>query len=112
MSQPHIIEEQTITSADLKAVLDTIQTRDAELSFRAGKTVDHLNHLTLIGVKEKDALVAAIDALGVPRLKLAHIHKIIDIAPSNIKELNLILSGYTLTVNKEYQQKIMDALSA
>ena len=112
MSQPHILEEETITAADLKAGLQAIQKRDGELSFRAGKTIDHLNHLNVMSMKEKDALAQAIQDLNVPRLKPAHIHKIIDLSPTNIKELNVIISGYTLTVNKEYQQKIMDALSA
>lgn len=112
MSAPQIIEEVTITAVDLRAGLEAIQERDEELSFRAGKTVDHLNHLQLVDVEKKDALVAALEELGVPRLKTLHIHKIIDLSPQNIKELNVILSGYTLTVNKEYQQKIMDALSA
>ncbi len=112
MSVPQIAEEVTITAADLKVGLEAIQKRDEELSFRAGKTVDHLNHINVIDVEKKDAMVEAVEALGVPRLKTMHVHKIIDLAPQSIKELNVILSGYTLTVNKEYQQKIMDALSA
>lgn len=112
MSQPHILEEETITAADLKSGLKAIQERDEELSFRAGKTVDHLNHIDVVDVNKKDELVAVLEELGVPRLKLQHMHKIIDVAPQSIKELNVILSGYTLTVNKEYQQKIMDVLAA
>lgn len=112
MSQPQILEEETITLSELNAKLSDIQQRDGELSFRAGKTMDHLNHLQLIDHKKGEALFKAIEDLNVPRLKPFHIHKIIDLAPQSVKELNLILSGYTLTVNKDYQQKIMDALEA
>lgn len=112
MSQPHVLEEETITLSDLKQFLDDIQTRDEELSFRAGKTMDHVNHLTLVDQSRKEELVKQIQELNVPRLKDFHIHKIVDVMPGGLKELNLILSGYTLTVNKEYQQKIIEVLQA
>lgn len=112
MSQPQITDENTITLSDLKGRLDVIQERDEELSFRAGKTMDHLNHLELVDENQREEIFEKLESLNVPRLKPQHIHKIIDLMPSSVKELNLILSGYTLTVNKEYQQKIVDALNA
>lgn len=111
MSTPQILEETTITTAELKKGLDAIQKRDEELSFRAGKTVDHLNHIPIVDLKKADELAKKIEELEVPRLKPQHVHKIIDSMPTNVKELNVILSGYTLTVNKDYQQKIMDVLN-
>ncbi len=112
MSQPQILEEQTLTLSELKDKLTAIQERDGELSFRAGKTLDHLNHIHVVDAERIEQLFTAIEALNVPRLKPFHIHKIIDLMPKTVKELNLILSGYTLTVNKDYQQKIIDALNA
>ena len=110
MSTPLTISEETITASELKDGLDAIQKRDEELSFRAGKTLDHLNHLSLLPKKQREELYKKIEGLNVPRLKQGHIHKILDVMPRNVKELNVILSGYTLTVNKEYQQQIVDAL--
>ncbi len=112
MSSLQLVAEETITATDVKDMLERIQERDEELSFRAGKTVDHLNHLSLADAQTKQARIEAIQALEVPRLKLHHIHKIIDLSPRTLKELGVVLSGYTLTVTKEYQQKIMDALAA
>lgn len=112
MSAPQILEEETVTVSEVKDSLEVIQKRDEELSFRAGKTVDHINHLKLATKEEREELFSAIEGLDVPRLKPIHIHKIIDLRPSSVKELALILSGYTLTVTKEYQQKIIDALGA
>lgn len=112
MSNPEIIEEESMTMSELKDVLNENQKRDGELNFRAGKTVDHLNHINLINKKKREELVKKVTELEVPRLKPFHIHKIVDIMPSNTKELNVILSGYTLTVNKQYQEKIIEALTA
>lgn len=112
MSSPEISTEQPITQATLKDSLERIQERDEELSFRAGKTVDHLNHLKTVDLEKKEELTQAIQDLDVPRLKEQHIAKIIDIMPRNLKELAIIISGYTLTVNKEYQEKIIETLHA
>jgi DNA-directed RNA polymerase subunit F len=112
MSQPDIITEEAVSLSDVHASLKTIQERDEELSFRAGKTLDHLNHVNPISVEEKDALVEKLTALEVPRLKEHHIAKIIDLKPASVKELAVILSGYTLAVNKDYQEKVIEALNA
>jgi DNA-directed RNA polymerase subunit F len=111
MSQPRIIEEETITLSELNDNLAVIQERDGELSFRAGKSMDHLNHLNLVDGKAREEIFKKIEALNVPRLKPLHIAKIIDLMPKSVKELNLVLSGYTLTVNKEYQQQIIEAIT-
>ena len=112
MSSPTPVSEQAITQADLDKSLQEIQERDEELSFRAGKTVDHLNHLEIVDLEKKDELIKAINDLDVPRLKEHHVAKIVDIMPRSVKELALIISGYTLTVNKEYQEKIIETLQA
>lgn len=112
MSSPEILSEQPITQSQLASSLIKIQERDEELSFRAGKTIDHLNHLKNLDEKAKDELTKAIQDIEVPRLKDNHIAKIIDVMPRNVKELAVILSGYTLTVNKEYQEKIIQTLQA
>ncbi len=111
MATPIIQEQIPLTQSELHEGLQHIQKRDGELSFRTGKTLDHLNHLSLLSEEDRKARLQAIEALDVPRLKPVHIAKILDVYPRNIKELGVVLSGYTLTVNKEYQQKIIDALA-
>lgn len=112
MSQPNIITEEPVSLSDAYSELHKIQERDEELSFRAGKTLDHLNHIKPLSVEEKDALTEKIVELDVPRLKNHHIAKIIDLQPASVKELAVIISGYTLAVNKDYQEKIIEALNA
>lgn len=112
MSQPTIISEQAISLSDVHKSLKDIQQRDEELSFRAGKTLDHLNHIKPISVEDKEALVNTLKELDVPRLKDHHIAKIVDLHPKTLKELQVLISGYTLAVNKDYQEKIIDALNA
>ena len=112
MSSPEIKSEEPITFSELKDALNKIQERDGELSFRSGKTIDHLQHLSLISPSEVARLREAIEDIKVPRLKNIHITKIIDVRPKNLKELSVVLSGYSLTVNKENQQKILDVINA
>lgn len=112
MSSPHILEEKPLTLSHVEAALDKMQKRDEELSFRAGKTLDHIHHLKPVKKKGREELVKKIEELEVPRLKPQHINKIVDVKPASVKELNIILSGYTLTVSKENQKKIVDVLDA
>ena len=49
--------------------------------------------------------------LNVPRLKEQHIHKIIDVLPTTVKDLKVVLQGYTLTVNNDNMKKIADTVN-
>ena len=111
MSQPNILTEEAVSLSEVHASLQNIQKRDEELSFRAGKTLDHLNHINPAKPEETSALQEKIQAIEVPRLKEHHIAKIVDLKPRSVKELQILLSGYTLAVTKEYQEKIVAAIN-
>ena len=49
--------------------------------------------------------------MNIPRLKEHHIHKILDIAPTNVNELKAVLQGYPITINNESMKKIADAIN-
>ena len=59
---------------------------------------------------EADALEKELIKLDIPRLKDHHIKKLLDILPASIEELKVVFSGYTLTVNKENMQKIVNVI--
>lgn len=109
MASIKIIKEEPITMVELKDEIDAIKKRDKELNFRANKTEDYLNQFG----KNKDAkeLVKKITKLDIPRLKLFHIVKIVDIMPKTLNDLKVVLQGYTLTVNNENMKKIIDILN-
>lgn len=110
MSKPQITNKEPITLAELKAELNTIQKRDGEPSFRAGKTIDYINQLKPITKTAAQELTKKIDDLEIPRLKPEHITKIIDILPTTPDEVKVILQGYALTVTKENLTKIVDTV--
>ena len=60
--------------------------------------------------KAKD-LYKKIEALDIPRLKEAHICKMIDVMPTNINDLKSILQGQPVTIKDENLKKILDVLS-
>lgn len=93
----------------LKNELEKIRKRDGELNFRANKTEEYLNQISLH--KNTDALFGKIMQLDIPRLKEQHIHKIIDIMPATLNELKVVLQGYTVTINNESAKKIVDVIS-
>ncbi len=103
-----IISETTINIYQLRKELERIKKRDNELNFRAAKTETYLNQITTI--KNPDELFNKVLELNIPRLKEQHIHKIIDIAPTTLNELKLVLQSYTMTVSNESYKKIFDII--
>lgn len=105
-----ILSEVPISMAQLKEELSRVKKRDKELNFRATKTEDYLNQV--VTIKNSDELFKKIAGLSVPRLKELHIHKIIDVLPTTVDSLKIILQGYTLTVNNQNMKKIVDTINS
>ena len=104
-----IVSENPVNAYQLKEELARIKQRDKELNFRAAKAEEHLGHLHI--PKNLDALFEKINKLNIPRLKEQHIRKIIDIMPTTVKDLKLVLQGYTISLNNENMKKIVDTIN-
>ena len=104
-----IISETPINLYQLKKELERIRKRDSEINFRAGRTEEYLQQTATL--KSSDEIFNKITKLNIPRLKEQHIHKIIDIAPTTINELKIVLQGYTVTLSNESMKKIIDTLN-
>jgi len=102
-----ILSETPVSASQLKEELRKIKQRDKELNFRAAKTEEHLIN---IGVKNADDLFEKISKLNISRLKDQHIYKIIDIMPTTVKDLKVVMQGYTISLNNENMKKIVDII--
>ena len=104
-----VISETPINSYILKKELERIKKRDSELNFRANRTEEYLNQIATL--KNADELFDKIMKLNIPRLKEQHVHKIIDVTPTTLNELKVLLQGYTITINNESMKKIADTIN-
>ncbi|MBI2558364.1 hypothetical protein HYW20_03500 [Candidatus Woesearchaeota archaeon] len=109
MAETQIISETPINIYQLKKELENIKKKYSELNFRANKTEEYLNQIAVH--KNSDELFDKIIKLNIPRLREHQIHKIIDIAPTTVNELKVILQGYTITINNELMKKIVDTMN-
>ena len=109
MADTQIALENPMNTYQLKKELDRIKKRDNELNFRANKTEEYLNQISTL--KNADELFGNIMKLNIPRLKEQHIHKIIDIAPTTVNDLKVVLQGYPITINNESMKKIVDTIN-
>ena len=109
MADVQVISEAPINIYQLKKELERIKKRDNELNFRANKTEEYLAQIATL--KNADELFDRIIKLNIPRLKEQHIHKIIDVAPSSLSDLKVVLQGYTITINNESMKKIVDTIN-
>ncbi len=104
-----IMSETPVTMAKLNEELEKIKKRDKELNFRAAKTEEYLGQF--VKAKKADGLVEKINQLNIPRLREQQITKIIDVLPATVKDLKMILQGYTMTVSNENLKKIVDVIN-
>lgn len=110
MTTMKILSERPISMAELKNELENIKKRDKELNFRANKTEEYLNQF--VTSQKTDELTKKLAALNIPRLKEQHINKIVDIMPTTIKDLKVVLQNYIVTVNNENMKKIVDTINS
>jgi DNA-directed RNA polymerase subunit F len=110
MSDPKVFEKTPINISILKDELNKIKKRDEELSFRGGKTEEYINEFSVLPVKKANELFEKINSLEIPRFKDEYIHKVIDLLPTSVDELKVILQGSTATVTNDNLKKIVDAV--
>jgi len=110
MLNPEIIEEKPITMGELKDELERIRKRDKELNYRETRTEEYLHHFVTLNKEKRDELRKKLEGLNIPRLKVLHISKMIDLLPGTLDEVKIILQGYPMTVNNENMKKIADTI--
>lgn len=109
MTDTKIVSETAISVYQLKKELERIRKRDNELNFRASRTEEYLNQIATL--KNSEELFEKIASLNIPRLREQYIHKIIDIDPTTVNELKVILQSYTITISNESIKKIVDTIN-
>ena len=109
MADVQIISETPVNISQIKKELERIKKRDNELNFRANRTDDYLNQIVIH--KNADELFDKLAKLNIPRLKENHMHKIIDILPTTLNELKVVLQSYTITINNDSMKKIVDVIN-
>jgi len=109
MADATIISEMPIGMGELKQKLEATKKKEKELNYRANKTLEYLQQLSINQNSQK--MVDELRKLQVPRLKDQHIYKIIDILPTTVDDLKLILQAYTISVNNDNLKKIVDVIN-
>lgn len=110
MTKPKIVKETAMNLAEVKDELGKIKKRDGELNYRANKTEEYLNTVVKLSGKKVKDFYKALEDLQIPRLREQQLHKIVDTCPQTVKELKVILQGYTVTVSNENMQKVVDVV--
>ncbi len=108
MTQVEILNEEPLTLAETKVVLEKVKERDGEFSFRSGRTYEYLTSFEVMSEQRAQEIRKKIEELNIPRLKPAQIAKIVDLNPETLEELKVILQGVTIT--SENLKKIEELL--
>ncbi len=110
MRKPDVLEEEPTNMTSVREELQRIEERDEELSFRGNRTMDYLNEFVELDADEAEDLVQDLKSLEIARLKDEFIHKIVDGLPKNIDELEVLLQGYTLSLEDEDKQQVLEVV--
>lgn len=109
-NNPDILSKRPVSMSELKAEMQKIEKRDGELGYRAGRTMEYIKVFDTLSMEDYEKIKKELEELKVPRLKEKHMVKLIDMLPESVDELNVVLQGYTLTVSKENQNKLVDTI--
>jgi len=109
MVNPTLVSENPMNMQEVKKEIAKIKKRDKELNYRSTKTEEYLQQLDISAKTEE--LREKILKINIPRLKEQHIQKIVDLMPTSVKDLKVILQGYILTVNNDNLKKIIDTIA-
>ena len=105
-----ILSETSINTYQLKQELAKIKKRDKELNFRAQKTEDHLAQTATH--KDAEKLFDKISKLNISRLREQQINKLVDVTPTTVKDVKIILQGYAVNVTNDNMKKIADTINS
>ena len=105
-----LIGEKPMNIVEVKEELERISARDKGLNFRAQKTLDYIQPINKLSVKQAKELCSLLEKLGINRIKEVHINKLIDVLPVTEEDVNCVLQGYTLNLKKDDMKKIAEAI--
>ena len=110
--KPTLVEEKTVTLAEVKKNLAEIRKRDGELNFRANKAEEYLNDLDILSPEKAQELQKKLEGLKISRLKEDQITKIIDLLPTSVEDLKIILQGYTVSISKKDMEQVISVVKS
>lgn len=111
MAQLQVIEEKPLAIFQLKEEIEKIKKRDKDLGFRSARTEDFMNSFPVPSPAKGRELFEKLSKLGIPRLRDNHLYKIIDLMPTTVDSLKIVLSGYALNITAENAKKIVDLVT-
>lgn len=111
MSKPEILEKTPTNIVEVKAALEKIKETEPELNFRAAKTEEYAQDFAKVTPKQAKELFDKLKVLEIPRIREAHIHKLIDVMPTSEKHVKIVLSSYNVTPTAENCKKLADTIT-
>lgn len=105
-----LVSETPMNVVEVREELERISARDKGLNFRAQKTLDYIQPINKLSLKQAKELFSVLEKLGISRLKEVHIHKLIDVMPATEDDVNCVLQGYTLNLKKDDMKRIAETI--
>jgi len=110
MADIKILNEEPLNISILKEKLEQVKKRDKELTPRAQKTYEYLQHFSNLNIKKIKEVKDKFKKLNIPRLKERHMIKLIDIAPGDMDSLKTVFSGENITLKQEDLERLLKVI--
>ena len=107
MGKIKIISETPMSLVEVREEIKRIKKRDTEPTFRVTKVDEYLTSFVSLSQKDEKELIEKITALNIPRLRDEHIKKLVDVMPTTLDQLKVVMQGYVITVNQDNMKKLV-----
>ena len=110
MLRQELIEERSMTMAEVKEELAKIKKENEELNFRAGKCEEYLNDFVSLSLSKAKELWEKLQKLGISRLKDDQITKLVDLLPTSVEDAKVILQAAPVSISKKDMERIVSTV--
>ena len=104
----NIIDEKMVSWAEAKKILEK-KTKDRELGYEQKNALEHLKKFSKLSEKKAEDMIKELSKNE--RLKDRHIMNIVNHAPQNIDELNVLFSNEIITLSEDDKKAILKVVS-
>lgn len=110
MVKPELLEENSITMAEVKEKLAEIKKESGELNFRAGKCEEYFTDFVKLSASKAKEFKEKLQKLGISRLKDDQITKLVDMLPTSVEDVKVVLQAAPVSIPKKDMEQIVSTI--
>ncbi|MBI2565183.1 hypothetical protein HYV79_04330 [Candidatus Woesearchaeota archaeon] len=105
-----VVSETAKNIVEVKELLEKLKQHQGELNFRAQKTLDYVQSVASINVKQAGELKSDLENLKISRLKEANVQTLVSLTPKTVEDVKAVAQSFSVNLSQDAMKKIVDAV--